>query len=112
MKTTGVALLFALSSLSLASAHSQYCWTEGMQRFEVSARGTVEFADDDRDVKSLSAGGYFRVEENYLLVLEGRRYEVSADGLGHLSRTYTYHGQTRALDSQGQAWLMRVMPEA
>jgi hypothetical protein len=113
MRTTGVLLLFACSTVNLpATSQSHYCWTEGMRRFDVTARGPVEFSDDDRDVKRLSPGGYFRVEENYVLLFAGRWYEVSADSLGRLSRTYYDHGQQRPLDSQGQAWLMRAMPEA
>lgn len=103
--------LFAVSAIALlGSTHSQFCWTEGTRRLEVNSRGTVEFSDDDRDVKSLSPGGYFRVEENYLLLFGGRRYEVTADGSGRLTRTYFDHDRARQLDSQGQAWLMGIMP--
>ena len=113
MKTTAFLLLIACSTASLpASPRAEYCWTEGTRRFEVSARGSIEFSDDDRDVKSLSPNGYFRVEENFLLLFSGRSYEVSANSLGRLSRTYSDHGQIRPLDNQGQAWLMRAMPEA
>jgi hypothetical protein len=112
MRTKGLVLLFALSAITLPClAGTQYCWTEGMRRLEVNSRGTIEFTDDDRDVKSLSPGGYFRVEENYLLLFAGRRYEVSADGSGRLSRTFYDHDRAKAPDSQGQAWLMGVMPE-
>ena len=112
MRLTGIPFLFAVSSIALlGSTHSQFCWTEGMRRLEVNSRGTVEFNDDDRDVKSLSPGGYFRVEENYLLLFDGQRYEVTADGSGRLTRTYFDHGRVEPLDSQGQAWLMGIMPE-
>src|SRR5258706_15156964 len=112
MKGTCVSLLLAVSAATLpGSPHMQFQWTEGSRRLEVSARGTVEFADDDRDVKSLSPNGYFRIEENYLLLFSGRRYEVTADGTGRLMRTYFEHDRTKPLDSQGQAWLMGIMPE-
>ena len=104
--------LFAVSAIALlGSTHSQFCWTEGTRRVEVNSRGAVEFSDDDRDVKSLSPGGYFRVEENYLLLFGGRRYDVTADGSGRLTRTYFDHDRAKPLDGQGQAWLMGIMPD-
>ena len=113
MRTTGSLLLFACSIVNLsASSQNHYCWPEGTRRYDVTASGPVEFSDDDRDVKRLAPGGSFRVEENYLLLFADRWYEVTADSLGRLSRTYYDHGHERPLDSQGQAWLMRAMPEA
>ncbi|HXJ40056.1 MAG TPA: hypothetical protein VNH18_12335, partial [Bryobacteraceae bacterium] len=112
MKGIGVSLLLVVSAAMLpGSPHMQFQWTEGSRRLEVSARGTVEFTDDDRDVKSLSPDGYFRIEENYLLLFSGRRYEVTADGTGRLTRTYFDHDRAKPLDGQGQAWLMGIMPE-
>jgi hypothetical protein len=109
---TRIALLLAVPALALAgSGYTQYCWTEGTRRLEVNVRGAVEFSDDDRDVKSLSSGGYFQVEESRLLVFTGRRYEVTADSSGRLSRVYYDHGHATSLDNPGQAWLMGVMPE-
>ena len=109
---TRISLLFAIQALALAgSEYSQYCWTEGTRRLEINVRGAVEFSDDDRDVKSLTPGGYFQVEENRFLVFTGRRYEITADSSGRLSRSYYDHGHATPLDNQGQAWLMGVMPE-
>jgi|SRR5579871_1364625 len=112
MRIVGTALLFASSIAGLpASAEDHYSWGENSRRFEVVASGAVEFSDDDRDVKRLSPDGYFRVEESFLLVFSGRWYEVRADSAGRLSRAYYDHGEQRPLE-QGQAWLMRAMPEA
>jgi len=112
MRIASVSCLFLLWAANLpGSPDAQWCWTEGGRRLEIESSGTIQFTDDDRDVKSLSPGGYFRVEENYLLLFAGRRYEVTADSSGRLSRRYFDHGHLAALDSQGQAWLMGVMPE-
>jgi hypothetical protein len=109
---TRISLWLAVPALALASSgYAQYNWTEGTRRLEVNVRGAVEFSDDDRDVKTLSPGGYFQVEESRLLVFSGRRYEVTADSSGRLSREYFDHGHALPLDNQGQAWLMGVMPE-
>ena len=109
---TRISLLLAVPALALAgSGYTQYCWTEGTRRLEVNVHGTVEFSDDDRDVKSLSPGGSFQIEESRLVVFTGRRYEVTADSSGRLSRWYFDHGHAMPPDNQGQAWLMGVMPE-
>ena len=53
MRSTVVCLLFVLFAGTLVSSqNTQFCWTEGTRRLEVSSHGTVEFTDDDRDVKS------------------------------------------------------------
>jgi hypothetical protein len=109
---TRISLWLAVPALALAgSGYEQYSWTDGTRRLEVNVRGTVEFSDDDRDVKTLSPGGYFQVEESRLLLFLGRRYEVTVDSSGRLSREYFDHGHAMPLDNQGQAWLMGAMPE-
>jgi len=109
---TGISLWLAVSAVALAGpGYTQYSWTEGTRRLEVDVHGTVEFTDDDRDVKSLSPGGSFQVEESRLLVFSGRRYQVTADSSGRLSRFYFDHGHVVPADNQAQAWLMGVMPE-
>src|SRR5215471_3956681 len=112
MKGLGFRMLLALATATLpGSSQMQFQWTESGRRLEINARGPIEFSDDDRDVKSLSPDGYFRIEENYLLLFSGRRYEVTADATGWLTRTYFDHDRAKLLDSQGQAWLMGIMPD-
>ena len=45
MRMTGSCLFLVLSALPV-SAHTQFCWTDGMRRFEVNTRGTVARSDD------------------------------------------------------------------
>jgi hypothetical protein len=81
----------------------------GWTSFSVKVDGAIEFTDDDRDVKSLSPGGHFRMEEGTLL--SGRVYEVKADSAGNLTKSYSVGLSAKPLDSEGQAWLARVMPQ-
>src|SRR5262245_10853045 len=71
-------------------------------------RGTIDFADDDRAVKTISQGGYIRIEEGNWFRTE-RSYEVHADSSGSLSRTYRVGGRVRAMDADGQAWVAGAM---
>jgi hypothetical protein len=67
----------------------------------VKVDGAIEFTDDDRDVKSLSPGGHFRMEEGTWL--SGRRYDVKADSAGNLTKTYSVGSSVKPLDSDGTA---------
>jgi len=81
----------------------------GWTSLSVKIDGSVEFNDDDRDVKSLSPGGHFRMEEGTWL--SGRAYDVKADSAGNLTKTYSVGSSAKPLDSEGQAWLGRLLPQ-
>ncbi len=81
----------------------------GWRSLDISIDGVIEFTDDDRDVKSLSPDGHFRVEEGTWF--GGRSYEVKADAAGNLTKTYSLGWSAKALDSDGRAWLARMLPE-
>ena len=59
----------------------------GWTSLRVKIDGAIEFTDDDRDVKSLSPNGHFRLEEGSWL--SGRAYDVKADSAGNLTKTYS-----------------------
>jgi hypothetical protein len=61
MRTLIGLLLFTsallLSSCAVPCQMGAGCWISGVNGLTVQMRGTVEFTDDDRDVRSLSPGG-------------------------------------------------------
>jgi hypothetical protein len=77
--------------------------SSGFASRSLEARGTIEFTDDDRDVKTISPGGYVLIEAGTWLRTE-RSYEVRADSSGSLSRTYRVGGRARAMDADAQGW--------
>jgi beta-lactamase regulating signal transducer with metallopeptidase domain len=89
--------------------HMQMTTRNGWTSLSVKVDGTIEFTDDDRDVKSLSPGGHFRVEEGTWL--SARVYDVKADSAGNLTKTYSVGGSTKPLDPEGRAWLERFLPQ-
>jgi beta-lactamase regulating signal transducer with metallopeptidase domain len=89
--------------------HVEMRTRNGWSSLTVKIDGAVEFTDDDHDVKSLSPGGRFRVEEGTLL--SGRTYEVKADSSGNLTKTYSVGSSVRSLDADGRAWLNGLLPQ-
>jgi beta-lactamase regulating signal transducer with metallopeptidase domain len=89
--------------------HMEMTTRNGLTSLSVKIDGSIEFTDDDRDVKSLSPGGHFRMEEGTLL--SGRTYDVKADSAGKLTKTYSVGWSAKPLDAEGQAWLERLLPQ-
>jgi hypothetical protein len=83
--------------------HMEMTTRNGLTSLSVKIDGAIEFTDDDRDVKSLSPGGHFRMEEGTWL--SGRVYDVKADSAGNLTKTYSVGSSVKPLDSEGRAWL-------
>ena len=79
-------------------------------RMRVEIRGKAEFTDDYTDIKSVSEGGYVRIEEDR----DGhsRRYEVRQDASGQLSHLYYVNGQARPLDQDARNWLAKIVLDA
>jgi beta-lactamase regulating signal transducer with metallopeptidase domain len=91
-------------------SHMEMTIRNGWTSLTVKVDGTIEFTDDDRDVKSLSPNGHFRLEEGDWL--SGRAYDVTADAAGNLTKTYSVGGTAKPLDDEGREWLARVLPQA
>jgi beta-lactamase regulating signal transducer with metallopeptidase domain len=81
----------------------------GTTTVDLKIDGTIEFTDDDRDVKSLSPNGYFRLEEGGWF--SGREYEVKADAAGKLTKNYSVGMHEKPMDDEGRAWLGRALPQ-
>jgi beta-lactamase regulating signal transducer with metallopeptidase domain len=89
--------------------HMETTTRNGWSSLSMKVDGAIEFTDDDRDVKSLSPGGHFRVEEGTWL--SGRAYDVKADSAGNLTKTYSVGWSAKPLDDEGRAWLGRLLPQ-
>jgi beta-lactamase regulating signal transducer with metallopeptidase domain len=90
-------------------SHMEMTTRNGLTSLSVKIDGAIEFTDDDRDVKSLSPGGHFRMEEGTWL--SGRAYDVKADSTGNLTRTYSVGWSAKPLDSEGRKWLAHLLPQ-
>jgi hypothetical protein len=90
-------------------SHVQITTRNGWTSLNIKIDGTIEFTDDDTDVKSLSPNGRFRIEDGGLL--SKRAYEVRADSTGNLTRSYSVGWSTKPMDDEGRAWLARTLPQ-
>ena len=70
--------------------------------------GTVEFTDDDSDVKSLSPGGYLRIREGGWF--STRTVEFEADNSGTIQRRYREGMSEKPFVPDGKAWLSQALP--
>ena len=98
-----------VASQPSGDSHVHITTRNGWTSVSITIEGTVEFSDDDTDVKSLSRNGRFRLDDGGLLSKRG--YEVKADGAGNLTRTYSVGWSTRPMDDEGRAWLARTLPQ-
>jgi beta-lactamase regulating signal transducer with metallopeptidase domain len=89
--------------------HTEMVNRNGWNSLTLKVNGTIEFTDDDRDIKTLSPNGDFRLEEGRWF--SSRAYEVKADSAGNLTRTYTVGWNKKPLDDEARAWLGRVLPQ-
>ena len=92
-----------------SETHMEMTTRNGWTSLSMKVDGAIEFTDDDRDVKSLSPGGHFRMEEGTWL--SGHVYDVKADSAGHLTKTYSVGSSVKPLDSEGRAWLGSLLPQ-
>ena len=99
----------AVATQQDGETHMHISEHNGMTSLDVKLDGTIEFTDDDTDVKSLSANGHFRLEEGGWF--SGRTYDVKADSAGNLTKSYSVGRATKPLDDEGRAWLRHLLPQ-
>jgi len=111
MKPTAVILVFAVNVCLVAAAAETHHmrWQDDFNRMDLEIRGSIEFTDNDSDVKSLSSDGYFRLEQ-----WSGgpSRIYLVRPGSNGIERLYSVDGTSKTLDAEGRAWLARVLPDA
>ncbi|HUS09969.1 MAG TPA: hypothetical protein VMZ30_05830 [Pyrinomonadaceae bacterium] len=79
-------------------------------RMRVEIEGKAEFTDDYTDVRDISQGGYFRVEQDR--DGQSRRYEVRRNAGGQLERTFYLNGAAHPLDQDARTWLSKIVLSA
>src|SRR5258706_7155617 len=84
-------------------------WRDGLNQRDLRMQGNVEFNDDETDVKSITANGGFSIEESH--GFSSRKYLVTADGAGQLTRRYMVDGREKPIDDEARAWLRATVPE-
>jgi hypothetical protein len=96
-------LLFAALNLRLSAAPGEtqhYRWHDDgfFSSTDIEMRGTVEFTDNDADIKTISNDGYFRLEQSSNG--PARTYLVRPGSNG-IERLYSVGGVSKALMPMG-----------
>jgi hypothetical protein len=104
-----VAPMLAVASQESGDSHVQTIISNGRTSLSMTVHGTIEFTDDDTDVKSISPNGSFWLEEDGFP--SKRAYEVRADSAGNLTRSYSVGWSAKPLDDEGRAWLAHTLPQ-
>jgi ribosomal protein L12E/L44/L45/RPP1/RPP2 len=87
----------------------QYVHNDNNQSTEVSYDGDISFTDDEKDVKSISPGGFFKFSKTTFG--NRRAVHIESSSNGELKRTY-YVGKTQeAYEPEGRKWLADMLPE-
>jgi hypothetical protein len=88
---------------------SHYVHNSGTSSVEVSYNGKIAFTDDEKDIKSISPGGYFKFKKTTF----GNQRSVVFEGLqdGTLKRTYHEGRKELPYEPEGRKWVSDVLPE-
>ena len=76
--------------------------------FDVEYEGKIQISDDDKDIVSISPGGYFELEKSSFGA--SRKIKIESDGDG-LSKRYFVGWSERDYEPEGRKWLAEVLPE-
>lgn len=93
-------------------SHTTMRWehSDNGERFRLEIRGKAEFTEDYTDIRSISEGGYVRIEEDRNGL--SRRFDIRRDANGQLQRTYYVNGEARPLDEAGRTWVGKIILDA
>ena len=96
------------TSVQIGNDRSRWSHKSNGSEFNIELRGRVEVTDDDRDIKSLSDGGYLEISKT--VFGSKRSVVIESQGGGKLKRSY-YEGRTLASwEDGGKAWLADILP--
>jgi hypothetical protein len=89
-------------------SRGNFTWSNGKQKIEVRYEGSIEFTDDDTDVKSLSPGGELRIADKGWI--SSRTVEFRADGAGNIQRRYWVGWSEKPFEPEGRQWIAQELP--
>jgi hypothetical protein len=119
---TAAAVLVAVAALCCADAPSIFafagsqsaparpldiCRSNFWSSFTLRSRGSIEFADNDRDVKSVSADGSLVIEEREGLTW--RKLSFTPRG-NDVERTFWINGGLEPFEPAGRRWMEETLP--
>lgn len=94
---------------SLPQGTVTYTYRQPGTATTLSYEGKISFTDDERDIKSITPGGYFR----YSKTTFGNKREIFIQSAqdGSLRRKYYVGRSEEAYEPAGRQWLQEMLPE-
>ena len=84
-------------------------FNDWQKAYKIEFEGDFELSDDDKDITSVSRGGYFEISR--AAFGSKRRVIIESDGRGNLTKEY-YVGRERIdYEPEGREWLADVLPD-
>jgi beta-lactamase regulating signal transducer with metallopeptidase domain len=99
--------LFALGPQAAPAHALDICRSNFWSSFTLKSRGNIEFADTDRDVKSISADGSLMIEEREGLTW--RKLSFTPRGTS-VERTFWINGGAEPFEPDGRRWMEEILP--
>ena len=92
-----------------ADQSGNFSWSNDGEKLEVNYKGTIEFTDDDMDVKSAVAGRMapHQVERQQAGDHTG---EVRANASGNMTRRFWAGRTEKPFEPEGRQWLATMLP--
>jgi hypothetical protein len=92
-----------------ARGRSNHVYNDNNTSTEISYEGTITFTDDEKDIKSISPGGYFKVSKTTFG--NRRAIHIESGSNGELKRTYYVGKNQEPYEPEGREWLADMLPE-
>jgi hypothetical protein len=95
-------------STAIKDGGTQITWQNNINRIEVRYSGTIQLAEDDRDILQITPQGYVHLVEKG--VLEIVRIELKSRAGDTLERKFFIDGREMPYDPAGKTWFAAVLP--
>jgi hypothetical protein len=84
-----------------------YSVQQNFNEFEVKYKGKILVTDDDKDIKSITPGGYLKIKRSSFG--SNRSLLIESDRNGNLSRKYYEGNKEKNFNQEGRAWLEDIL---
>lgn len=91
------------------SGVSHHKHSNGLNSFEIEHKGTITISDDDREITSVSQGGFIEISKTTF----GSKRSVRIEGLpgGKLEKQYRVGRDNVNFEPEGRKWLAEILPD-
>lgn len=97
------------TSVNISNGKTTIKVNNGLNKYVIESKGTFVLSDDDKDILSVSSGGYLELSKTAFG--SRRRMVIEPNGSGGVEKTYYEGSRKVSFIPDGKAWLAEVLPE-